>query len=103
MGQSETFWSQFVCFLVVTFLNIAGTKCGPEAYPTEHPQPSNLVHEQRGHDVARQHGQGAQEADEVDHVGIVVIAYVAEQTAFFVVQESAVDELTVNQAVLEKV
>lgn len=70
---------------------------------TKHPQPSDLVHEQRRDDVAWQHSQGTQETDKVDHVGIIFIAYVTEQAALFVVQESAVDELTVDQPVLEKI
>lgn len=75
----------------------------PIAHVTQHPQPSDLVHQQRRDDVARQHGQGAQETDEVDHVGIVVIADVTEQAALFVVQERAVDELAVDQPILEEV
>lgn len=69
---------------------------------TQHPQASNLIHEQSRYDVPGQHGQGAQEADEVDHVGIVVVAEI-QQAALFIVQESAVDELAVDQAELEEI
>lgn len=73
------------------------------AHITQHPQPSDLVHEQRRDDVARQHSQGAQETDKVDHVGIVIITDIAEQAAFFVVQESAVHELAVDQPILKEI
>lgn len=75
----------------------------PSTHITQHPQPANLVHEQRRDDVAWQHSQGAQETDKVDHVGIVVITDVTEQAALFVVQESAVDELGVDQPILEEI
>lgn len=70
---------------------------------TQHPQSSDLVHEQRRHDVAWQHSQRAQETDKVDHVGIVLVADIAEQAALLVVQEGAVDQSAVDQPVLEEI
>lgn len=70
---------------------------------TQHPQPADFVHEQRRHNVARQHGQRAQETDKVDHVGIVLVADVAEQAALLVVQEGAVDQAAIDQPVLEEI
>lgn len=73
------------------------------AWITQHPQPSDLVHEQRGDDVPRQDSQSPQEADEVDHVGVVLVAHVAQHAALFVVQEGAVDQSAVDQPVLKQV
>lgn len=69
---------------------------------TQHPQASNFVHEQSGHDVPRQDSQRAQKTNKVDHVGIVLIAEV-QQAALFVMQEGAVDEAAVNQPVLKQI
>lgn len=70
---------------------------------TQHPEPSDLVHEQRRDDVPGQDGQSSQKTDKVDHVGVVLVADVAEHAALFVVQESAVDQSAVDQSVLKKV
>lgn len=71
-------------------------------FVTQHPQASDLIHEQGRHDVPRQYSQSAQETDEVYHVCIVLVTEV-QQAALFILQESAVDELAVDQAVLEEI
>lgn len=70
---------------------------------TQHPEPSDLVHEQRRDDVPRQNGQSSQKTDKVDHVGVVLVADVTEHAALFVVQESAVYQSAVDQSVLKKI
>lgn len=70
---------------------------------TQHPEPSDLVHEQRGDDVPGQNGQSSQKTDKIDHVGVVLVADVTEHAALFVVQESAVDQSAVDQSVLKKI
>lgn len=70
---------------------------------TQHPEPPDLVHEQRGDDVPGQNGQSSQKTDKIDHVGVVLVADVAEHAALFVVQKSAVDQSAVDQPVLKKI
>ena len=63
--------------------------------------PADLLHEQGGHDVARQHGQAAQEADQVDED--VVLLRRVEVTASFVFVPGYVLQLTVDEFVLPQV
>lgn len=69
---------------------------------TQHPQTSNFVHEESGHNIPRQDSQRAQETHKVDHVGVVLITEV-QQAALFVMQEGAVDEAAVDQPVLKQI
>lgn len=68
---------------------------------TYNPDPSYLVHEKRRKDVARQHGQTAQEADHVDDN--VVFLLEVQMAAFLGVEEGGVFHPTVFELFLPEV
>lgn len=70
---------------------------------TQHPQAPNFVHQQSRDDVARQHGQSAEEVDKVYHVGIVEVVAEVQHAALLVVQKGAVDQFAVDKPVFEQV
>lgn len=74
----------------------------PDPLPTQHAQAADLVHEQGRDNVSGEHGQGAQEADKVDHVGVVVVAEV-QLAALLVVQECAVHHPAIDELVLKEI
>lgn len=68
---------------------------------TDHLYPPDFVHEQCRDDIAWQHGQAAQEADQVDEKIIVLLK--VDVAAFLLVHERGVDEPAVDEFVLVEV
>ena len=63
--------------------------------------PAEFLHEEGGHDVAWQHGQAAQEADQVDED--VVLLHRVQVTASLVFVPGHVLQFTVDEFVLPQV
>lgn len=73
----------------------------PSSPLTDHLYPPNFVHEQCRDDVAWQHGQAAQEADQVDQKIIVLLK--VDVAAFLLLHERAVDEPAVDEFVFVEI
>lgn len=73
----------------------------PPCQLTDHLEPSHSIHEQGRDDVPRQHGQAAQEADEVNQE--VVILLEVHVTALLLLQKGGVDKATVDELMLVEV
>lgn len=74
---------------------------GDQHRAADHLYPPDFVHEQCRDDVAWQHGQAAQEADQVDQKIIVLLK--VDVAAFLLLHERAVDEPAVDEFVFVEI